>query len=270
MRALIRAYSASHPLATVVVIAIRWVLWFAAGHALGLAVVLVGLLLGLSVPVAMASAVLFEVSVFALGAHRPTSPARFVWVWIQGMAFRRRWPSAFAEAYVQPEFDRAAVFPGNYYSAPDGLRPVLVAPRLPLRPSAVGRSSMRWNVRPWSSQRFADNTAQVRRLARADDRVLRAELTRQTKPQKLVQHRRRWNLDVVFADPAHGPDDGHSAVGAGYTPAANGDDPGADSPLRRGRRSNNSLTHQQLDDRRRDNREQSTPRWRVIHDERVR
>lgn len=266
MRALIRAYSAGHPVVTAVMLAVRWVLWLASGHPLAVLVVLAALLVGAPPIAGLVLAALIESAVLNVGRFRPSGPARFVWVWSQAMAFRRRWPSAYAEAYVQPEFDRAAVFPGNYYSAPDGLRPVLVSPRLRLLPTSVRPSSVIWRARPWSAQDFRDTDAQVRRLARADDRVLRAELARQDRGQRLQQHRRRWDLEVVFAEPSQDPDSGSSATNVGHEPGASGDGSGADSLLHRGRRSNGAGRSRQSFRQRQIDQETKNRSRRVVHD----
>lgn len=232
MRALVRAYLAGHPVQALGLIVSRWVLWFAAGHPLGTVVGLTALVAGWGLIPAAMSAALIDQAAFVGGAVWADGPTRRYWAWTQGARFRRRWPSAFTEAYVQPEFDRAAVFPGNYYSAPDGLRPVLVAPRLSLLPRRVGRHDMRWVVRPWSAQGFEAIVAQSDRLARFDDRVVRTDLDRRE-----TGHRRRWDLTVSFAAPTTEPDGDLPTTADGQSPLIGGD--GQDlimPPDRRGRR----------------------------------
>jgi hypothetical protein len=268
MRAVVRAYLAGHPVLTFGLIVGRWVLWMAAGHPVGLVGGVIAMALDRSLFTSVVFAVVIDALLFGVGSVWQAGPARRYWVWVQGARFRRRWPSTFAEAYIQPEFDRAAVFPGNYYSAPDGLRPVWVAPRLSLLPRRLNHQDIRWAVRPWSAQSFGEIAAQAGRLAGADDRVARADLVRRKHSQ-----RRRWDLVVAFSERVADPDDGWSIPGGGYTPAASGDSPGVASPPHRGRRpqqTNGSSPNGHFGAVRSSSPEQAKETWRVVHDVRYR
>lgn len=268
MRAVVRAYLAGHPLLTLGLIVGRWLLWALAGHPVGVAVGLIAVVFDRSLPSAGLFALMADGILFGAGSVWQAGSARLYWVWVQGARFRRRWPSAFTDAYVQPEFDRAAVFPGNYYSAPDGLRPVLVAPRLSILPRRLTRQDIRWAVRPWSAQSFGDIAAQAGRLGGADDRVVRADLVRRKHSQ-----RRRWDLVVAFSERTADPGDGRAISGDGYTPAASGDSPGVASPPHRGRRTtrtNGSSTNGHFGAVRNSESEQAKEKWRVVHDVRYR
>lgn len=268
MRAIVRAFLADHPILTWVLIATRWLLWLATGHPVAIVVWSAAMLFGRSMPSAVLLAVLADGMVLTVGSLLLHGPARLYWMWAQGARFRRRWPAAFTEAYVQPEFDRAAIFPGNYYSAPDGLRPVLVAPRLSLTPRRFTRNELRWAVRPWSAQNFGEIAAQSGRLAQDDDRVVRADLVRRKHHQ-----RRRWDLVVSFSERTSDPDGGFSVSGDGHTPAASGDGSGAASPSHRSRRSNQangSSENGNFGAVRSSGQTQVKERWRVVHDVRNR
>lgn len=268
MRAVVRAYLAGHPVLTLGLIVGRWALWMVAGHPVGLFVAGVALILDRSLITSALVALTVDSLLFGSGSVWHASAARFYWVWTQSARFRRRWPSAFTEAYIQPEFDRAAVFPGNYYSAPDGLRPALVAPRLSFLPRRLTSQEVRWAVRPWSAQSFGEIAAQAGRLANADDRVARADLVRRKHSQ-----RRRWDLVVAFSQRAADPDGGSAVSGDGYTPAASGDGPGVASPSHRGRRSketNGSSPNGHFGAVQSSGRGQAKDSWRVVHDARYR
>ncbi len=263
MRAVIRAYVADHPILALIFIVVRWSLWAMAGHPMAVGTFGLAVLLGRSPASALLLAVLFDGGAIVAGSIWSDSPARTAWIWAQAARFRRRWPAAFTEAYVQPEFDRAAVFPGNYYSAPDGLRPVLVAPRLSLLPRKLSHHDVRWAVRPWSAQSFGDIAAQSGRVANADDRVVSVDLVRRKKHQ-----RRRWDLVVSFAEPAVDPDDGSAVAGNGRRPAINGGDSnGGPTPSGRRPKSSNGINSTEVFGAMGAPAEAENRRkWRVVHD----
>ncbi|MEM7273152.1 MAG: hypothetical protein AAF547_08750 [Actinomycetota bacterium] len=233
MRAMTRAYLADHPMLTAGILGIRWAGWLIVGHPVAVTAAIVGLGFRLPALAVVAAALALDGLVMLRGGRFAGSggPSRAIWIWAAGTRFRRRWPMAFVEAYVQPPFDRAAVFPGNYYSAPDGLRPVLTAPTLTFFPTGVTDTTVSWSVRPWSAQAFGDVRGQVARIAAADDRVVRAELT-----GRLPSRRRRWDLTVTFGraqaqvDPA-GPPPGSDL---GLAPDVSGNGSGGRYPTRRG------------------------------------
>ncbi len=206
MRAVSRAVLAGHPLVAFWLVALRWLAWLLVGHPLGLLLFGGGLAIGLPVAWLPPAAVAVDDLAVLAASRGASSAGRLVWVWSQACRFRRRWPAALADASVRQGRDVSIIFSGNYYSTPDGLRPVLAAPRLSMLPSYAFPASVTWAVRPYGTHSFGELHAQVRRLAAVDPRIVDAGM--EDERDRLG----RWQLTVTFASTAAGAPD-HEFVG---------------------------------------------------------
>ncbi len=195
MIAAARAVLDGRPRLAFVLVAVRSVLWIAAGHPVMLVVAASGWRLGLPAPAAVTVAVLLDAAAIAWSRQQGPGVGRVVWLWAMACRFRRRWPVLFNDADPQ-RLRFTGLLSRNRYNGAGGLRPVLAAPILGLTPVSLRGTTAEWAVLTVAAHTPSELADVVERVADLDARLAKSQIHQSTTPPG------HGRLTITFIDAA--------------------------------------------------------------------
>lgn len=177
MRALIRTLLARYPFLAAGLVFVRWLLWLAVGHPVAVATTVTGTIAGAPLRIVIPVALTLDLTLLLIADQADgTRPAEALTLWARAARFRRRWPTAMAGSAAAGQRDVSIVFAHNYYSVPDGFRPILDCPRLSLLPRPRNGHTITWTIRPWPGQTLAGLDRHLQAVTDGDRRIDRVHI----------------------------------------------------------------------------------------------
>lgn len=175
MIAAARAVLDGRPRLAFVLVAVRSILWIAAGHPVGLLAAVSAWRLGAPALATIAVAVLLDAVAIAWSRQQGPGVGRVIWLWAMACRFRRRWPVLFNDA--DPRRLRfTGLLSRNRYNGAGGLRPVLAAPLLGLTPVSLRGTTAEWAVLTVAAHTPTELADVVERIADLDARLAKSQI----------------------------------------------------------------------------------------------